>query len=283
MSSDITPQPVKQPAPTWLQAIIRYVLIALFGLGSSVATYFATAKAPDPPPIPPEISIAAEFYTDVGELVELPTTTTGTRVRWRSCDKGLQLIDGLPDLITRKSALAVACKPGVYRVECWTAINGEPSKIYRASVTVGQPTPPPNPPLPPDPGPLPPAPPTPPVPPTPGPTSELGKKLQVCWTADATALVVKNSQKSLIIGLYEAMADHAKNTAITTTGELLGDLKTQAAAMLLPSALTECRKIISAEIATALGTDPAAKLDPVLRPKAIDVFTRVAKAVQEVK
>ena len=43
------------------------------------------------------------------------------------------------------------------------------------------------------------------------------------------------------------------------------------------------RKIVSAEIAAALGTDPAAPLDAALRAKAVDVFTRVAAALGKVK
>lgn len=276
------PQPAPQPKklPAWAIKILQWLVVLLMGAGAGGGGLYAVNRTPEP--TPPEVSLAEEFYGEPGELIELTAQTTGARVRWRSLDVGLSLIDDLPDLIARKEVRAIACASGKYRVECWSAIGNEPTRIYRTVVIVGKPGPGPNPPTPVPPDPTPPTP-VPPTPVPPAPTSELARKLQACWSADTTNLVVKTSQRALIIGLYEAMADHAKNEKITTTGELLGDLKTQAAAMLLPSALTECRKAISAEVAAALGTDPATVLDVAFRLKAVDVFNRVAKAMQEVK
>lgn len=233
-------------------------------------------------PTPAEIEIKAEFYGEPGDFIPLTCTTTGARVKWRAVTDGLKLFDDLPDLIAQKEALASACKPGRYEFEVWSAISNEPTAIYRRVVVVGSPGPNPPAPVPPTPVPPVPVPPVP-VPPAPEPTSELAKKLQACWAADPTNMVVKTSQRALIVGLYEAMVGHAKNEKVATTGDLLGDLKVQAAEMLLPTALIECRRIIGAEVAAALGTDPATVLDAPLRGKAVDVFGRIAKAMAEVK
>jgi len=279
MSNDNTPAPSRR-LPAWAIAILKYLVTLLLGGASIVAAQYAAGR-PDTP-VPAEIELASEFYGEPGDLIELSAKTTGAKVRWRSIDKGLRLIDDLPDLAARKAALALSCTPGRYRVECWSAISGDPTAICQAMVVIGDPPAPvPPTPVPPTPVPPTPVPPTPPAP-TP-PQSELAKKLQACWSADPTPIVVKTSQKALIIGLYEAMVDHAKNEKVTTTGELLGDLKAQAAAMLLPGALIECRKIISAEVATSLGVEPELAIDAALRAKAVDVFGRVARAMGEVK
>lgn len=282
MSTDpTTPATPSRMLPAWAQLVLKYLLTALFGAGTLVAGQRATAPSPEPPAPVPDISIAEEFRGEVGQMIDLYAETPGTRVRWRACDGCLSIRDN-----GAKAALVVGCKPGKYRVECWTAVNNLPSALYRTTVTVGDPLPlPPAPP----PTPVPPAPPTPvppnPVPPEPTPPqSELAKKLQACWTADVTtSIVVKNSQKSLIIGLYEAMADHAKSPKITNAAELLADLQSLGKTMLLPDALTDCRKIIGAEVAAVLGVMPEVALDDATRAKAVDVFTRIAKAMAEVK
>lgn len=273
MASDPT-QPTKLPA--WAISILKWFVVLITGGAMYAGGEFVATKPVEPTPA--EIEIDAEFYGEPGDLIALTCKTAGTRVKWRAVTDGLNLLDDLPDLIARKEARAIACAPGRYEFEVWSAISGEPTSIYRRVVVVGKPGPGPNPPTPVPPTPVPPTP----IPP-PEPTSELAKKLQACWAADPTNMVVKTSQRALIVGLYEAMVEHAKNEKVATTGDLLGDLKVQAAAMLLPTALTECRKIISAEVAAALGTNPATVLDATVRGKAVDVFQRIAKAMAEVK
>jgi len=119
-----------------------------------------------------------------------------------------------------------------------------------------------------------------PKPPTP-PVSPLTAKLKAAYLADAAPIAVKAGQMAALKGLYEAMADHAKNPAIVTTTDLLADLRAVSSQMIPPTALVEVRKAISAEINLSLGSTPAAKLDPDLRPRAVDVFARIAKSLGE--
>lgn len=128
-----------------------------------------------------------------------------------------------------------------------------------------------------------PKPPEPPAPIPPAPASALTLKLQAAYLADTAQPTAKDGQRLLLKGLYEAMTDHARKPEIVTTTDLLADLKAVSAQIVPASALVELRKIISAEIVASIGTAPAAKLDPELRPKAIDVFGRIAKSLGEVK
>jgi len=168
--------------------------------------------------------------------------------------------------------------PGRYKVESWCGKENLASEIATCWLVVGNP---------PDPGPGPKPPdPKPPDPKPPGPDNKpsvLTAKLQAAYTADTSAPSVKAGAKVMLQGLYEAMIDHSRQPAITTTGELLSDMKKVAEKMIAPGALIEVRKVISAEIATSLGTNPDLKLDPDLRPRAIEVFTRIAKSLSEVK
>ncbi len=273
MSSDPSaapPQPAKK-LPAWVVTILKFLVTVLLGTGVGVGAKTLADRTPDP--VPPEISLPAEFKGEVGQLIELKCETTGTIVRWRSCGTGLNLIDDLPDLITKKGAYVIACKPGSYRVECWSAIGNSPTWIYKTTVVIGEPGPAPPVPVPPTP-----------VPPTPiPPSSELAKKLQAAYTTNPALPAVKLSQKNSLTGLYLAMVDHAKNPAITTTTMLLADLKAQSDATVPASGLIECRKVISEEVRGAVGSAMDAPLDPDIRGKAVDVFGRVAKALTEVK
>lgn len=266
----------------WLTLILS--LLAT-NAASTTSTYYASRTAG--PDSPVDVVLPKEFKGKPGVPIELKADTAGTKVRWRAVDAGVLLITDMPDLAASKKALAIACLPGRYRVECWSAVNNEPTAIYLTTVVVGEmpgPTPP-DPPLPPPPvppNPVPPVPPPPPPPPLP-PVNPLTVKLQAAYTADPGVASVKAGQRVMLIGLYEAMVDHAKQNSITTTGELLADLKAVAEKMIAKGALIECRKVIAAEIGAALGSNPDARLDPDLRPRAVDVFDRIAKSLSEVK
>jgi hypothetical protein len=212
------------------------------------------------------IEVPAEVKGQPGSFVTITAKTTGKTVKWVPLDPGLNLfpVDLLKDTHT---AVATAPLAGEYRVMAYTAIDGEPTGPVICKVILGNPKPP--------------EPPKPPVPPVP--TDPLAKALQAAYDGDKAATATKNGQRILLVGLYEAMADHAKNMAIKTAGDLLKDLRDVGGQMIAPGALIECRKLISGEVSTILGTNPAAALDPDLRPKAIDVFTRISKALAEVR
>ena len=264
----------------WITLLIA--LIASNGINTS-ATYYAM-RAPGPDSPAPEI-VVKDVAGEVQTPIELKAETTGTKVRWRSIDPGLLLLDSMPDLVANKRALAIACSPGKYRVECWGALGGEPTGIYVCIVTVGKPGPaPPIPPPPSPPDPPAPSPPDPPPPPPPPPApSPLTSKLQAAYAADPGAVSVKAGQRVMLQGLYEAMIEHAKKKEIVNAADLVSDLKAAAGQMIQPTALIELRKVISAEVASVLGREPTATLDPDLRPKAVELFQRVAKSLSEVK
>lgn len=274
-------QPIAdEPAPKgalWL-TFLKWILMFL---ATSTTTAGATALALRPETPEPEV-VAEIVLKDAkgmpGVPVMLQAETMGARVKWRAVTPGLVIVDDLPDLVSSKRALAFACRAGVYRVECWTALNNEPTHIYSCAVTIGDPEP-----LPPGPPPVPPGP-TPPIPPIPPqPTNPLTVRLQAAYQSDLSPVSAKAGQKMLLQGLYEAMIEHAKKPEILTTSDLLADLKSAANGLIAPGALIEIRKVISAEISQALGTETSTRLDPDLRPRAVELFARIAKALSEVR
>ena len=274
------------------------LLLTLIGTNAatSTSTYYAM-RAPAPGPGPdgpmPEI-VVKDVSGRPHERIELKAETVGVKVRWRA-DPGILLIDDLPDLILNKRAVAIGCKPGKFRVECWSAIGNEPTAIYVATVTVsGEPGPGPTPPDPPTPVPPvppvppPPVPPIPPPPPPPAPVDPFLSKLQAAYDADRGAEPVKRGQLSLMIGLYLAMVDHSKDASIKTTGDLLADYKRTAngdgtrPGLLLPNELIGLRKLIGAEVAAVFGPDSVTLDDP-MRTRAVELWGKLAKTLGAIK
>ena len=117
----------------------------------------------------------------------------------------------------------------------------------------------------------------------------LFARMQAAYTADPAPPDLKNLQRTSLVGLYQAMAIASRKQAYITTTDLLEAMH-DAAALLLdeekgkPVALVKIRKeIVAGELVAALGTDPEAKLDPHLRPKAIETYNRLARALGGVK
>ncbi len=226
-------------------------------------------KPPEPaPPLPEpddwgEAALPSEIKAKAGRQVTLEAKVKG-ECRWlvppgSPCDrteKGRTL--AVTPIEAVDFAIGVVSIPD--GVVTWTTIKAAPPA-----------------PKPPGPGPNPPTP----IPPAPA--SPLTIKLQAAYLADAVQPTAKDGQRMLLKGLYEAMTDHARKPEIVTTTDLLADLKAVSSQIVPASALVELRKIISAEVVAALGTTPAAKLDPELRPKAVDVFAKIAKSLGEVK
>lgn len=262
----------------WKKWLVLALTFLVSNATTSTATYYATKPA-SPAPDVAEL-VVKDVSGKVHDRIELKADTQGTHVKWRSLNKNLMLIDDLPDLIAGKRAIAIGKRAGTYHVECWSAIGNEPTAIYRATVKIDSADPVPPDPTPP--GPTPPGP-TPPNPPPPAPTSPLTLKLQVAYDSDSASASVKAAQKGTLQVLYEAMVDHAKNKEIVNTSDLLADLKAASDKMVPKTALIEMRKVNAAEVAAALGDSTDSKLDPDLRPKAIDVFGRIAKSLSEVK
>lgn len=179
-----------------------------------------------------------------------------------------------PDTLAKLPGRVLEIKPdtppGRYRVEAWTAKADVASPIATCWVVVGDvPAPPkPTPPVPPKP-----------VPPTPDAFTAALKK---CFDADPAAATAKNGQRILLQGLYEAMADHARDAQFENTGQLLAKLRDVASKMISPGMLVECRKLIAAEVVATIG-DENSPYDAATRAKGVAVFTKIAKALSEVR
>lgn len=257
--------------PPWLKALLTWLMVASAGGAGG----YAVTRSATPPAEPAEaIVVPAEVKGAPLSAIRISAVTDGVRVRWRAVDSGLLLIDGADS----KAQTVVACKPGKYRVECWSAVGGEPTAIYLVTVTVSGPDPEPIPP--PPPGPDPPLP-NPPHPPTP-PIDLFRAKCQAAYDVDAAAVATKRGQLSLMVGLFQEMVKHSQDSGITTTGDLLSDYRKVAASMLSPTVLIELRKLIAAEVAATFGTESAA-LDATMRAKATALWDRLAKTLGEVR
>lgn len=222
---------------------------------------------PPAPPQPPDIQVVVKTVGKVGRYLAIKADTKGEIVLWKSIDAGIDFLDPQLSPSDTRTTGVIADSPGTYRLLALTAINNKPS-IAEFSVTFEGKTP--------QPGPKP-------TPPPPGPGDSLLQKLQGAYDRDPAAPNLKAGHKALLVGLYEAMSEHSKAVGIKTTGELLADFRSVSGQMIAPTALVECRKVVAAEIAGAIGMDPASQLDPTLRPAAVLVFSRIAQAMAQVK
>lgn len=113
-----------------------------------------------------------------------------------------------------------------------------------------------------------------PVPPPepPKPADPLAVALKAAYLTDAGA--GKASQVKDLAELYKQAADLAGNEGVPSTGQLMERIR-QAALTLKIDGLLTCRKLIAAECAAVLGTDPETKLDGETRAKARTLFLRV--------
>jgi proline dehydrogenase len=115
----------------------------------------------------------------------------------------------------------------------------------------------------------------PPVPPKPA--DPLAVALRAAFLADTGA--TKADQLLTLAELYKQAGDLAGLEAVTTTGQLMERIR-QAAAALKIDGLLPCRKLIAAECATALGTDPDGAMTAATREKAKALFLRVHEALK---
>lgn len=216
----------------------------------------------------PGIKLPARIEAKVGLPVKVQAETTAKSVAWILIDEGRANQIPLED---QKSTLFTWLVPtgGDIRL---IAICTSGEMIYQAKtlIVVGG--------SPPGPGPTPP----------PAPV-DLRKKLQDAYTADAAPEALKDRQKTQVIGLYQAMSETTKSPQITTTDQLKGMLSATASAMLKPldesfpgGVLVPVRKVIAAEVATALGPAPATLTDE-LRGRAVALFSHIAAELKEVK
>ena len=264
----------------WLKSALSVLLSMVLGFSGG---YAVSHQVEPPAPSVEGISIAPEFTGKSMELVALSAETTGSMVRWRAIDDGILIVPGKDT----HHPFCVACEEKSYRIEAWTAINGSPTEIVRTVVTIGKK---PMPPPPPEPKPIPPKP----IPPKPNPVDPWTAKFQAAYDAGTASKSKKAAQLGLLVALYGEMAKHTVATkpkkkdgdateyVVTTTGDMLTDYRTAAAALLMPDALVDVRKLVAAEVALAFGTE-SAPLDASMRAKAVSLWERLAKALGEVR
>lgn len=239
---------------------------------------------------PPTVKLPAQISVAVNEPARIVAATNCGTVVWHY-DAALQKPAHLADLTVPANVLIVAAaKAGTYTVTATVARGSTPSEPSTCTVYVGVPAPDPGPDPAPGPKPSPPAPPKPappqpkPDPPAPpAPTDPLTFSLQAAYSADPMLPSIKRGQLVLLTGLAQEMVTHAQDLKILTSADLMADYSKAAGGMILRNSLLEMRKVIAGEVKRVLGSDPAAKLDPTLRPLAVDCFTRIAAALERVR
>lgn len=115
--------------------------------------------------------------------------------------------------------------------------------------------------MPPDPKPLP-----------PDPADPLSTAIRVAYDADAGPK--KAEQAKVLSELYRQAADLANDPNVTTAAQLMNRLRSAAGALSI-TGLEAVRKLIAAECAAQLGTDPDAAITADTRAKAKALFLRI--------
>lgn len=227
-----------------------------------VAISLAPAHADD---VPPSLKVT-DVRAIVGDWIVLRAETEGRGVRWKSLDRGLRIAP--PELALRdpKATLATASRPGKYRVVCVTAKGDVPSEIVEFHVTVEADGPEP----PPDPKP-------------PEPSDALSRKLREALQTDPGELAKKREYIAILAGFYSAMSKHVSTDQVATVGDLLSDYRNAIPAVLPEGAIPGIRKICGEEVAAIAGDEPERKIDSTLKSKLVDLFTRLASALDALK
>jgi hypothetical protein len=238
-----------------MSSCITLAIVAL------AAIPLATAADDVPPPLK-----VADVRAIVGDWIVLRAETEGRVIRWKSLDRGLRIAPAELALRDPKATLATASRPGKYRVICVTAKGDVPSEIVEFLVTVEPDGPEP----PPDPKP-------------PEPSDPLTRKLREAFQADPGDPAAKREYLAVLAGFYSAMAKHVSADQVATVGDLLSDYRNAIPAVLPESAIPAVRKVCGEETATIAGDDPERKIDAGLKSKLVDLFTRLASALDAVK
>lgn len=219
------------------------------------------ASAQDQPP-PLKVN---DVRAVVGDWIILRAETEGRIVRWKSIDRGLRIAPAELALRDPKATLATASRPGKYRVVCVTAKGDVPSEIIEFIVAVEPDGPDPPEPKPPD------------------PTDPLTRKLREAFQTDPGEPAKKREQLAVLAGFYSAMAKHVSTDQVATVGDLLSDYRNAIPSVLPEGAIAAVRKVCGEEVAAVAGDDPERKIDSTLKSKLVDLFTRLASALDALK
>lgn len=222
----------------------------------------AAAQQPEPPPAPPPLKLPATVTAQLNVPILVKAESAGKLHRWRG-DAGLVVV---PPGTKSSECWIVATAKGRLKLVCTTVTDTDFVDAETVIVVDGAPAPGPNPPTPP-------APPTPPVPPA----DPLLAKLLASFLDDVLPPALKKIQVKSLAAVYEAAAQIAVDPSIQTSGDLLKRIKTVSDVTVAPGSLTTLRKLLSAELQAALGDDPAARLTPEQRERAVQLFLRIAR------
>ena len=218
---------------------------------------WAGAQAdPGPPPAPAPLRLPAEVRAAPQTVIKLRAETATQKVRWRSLDPGLTLLDR-DDLRDQREMRAFACAPGRYRVVAWCAAGDDATELVETVVVVeGSP---------------------PPVPP-PGPDL-FAEAIKAAYLADT------GSDKAAALGdlaaVWRLAVGYARSPQDATIGALMARVKA-AGNSLARDRIKAVRECIAEELTAQFG-NPAAPLDKDAAAKAAALFDRIATTLENLK
>lgn len=216
------------------------------------------------------ISLPAEVRGEPGDFLKIPATTIGAEVRWYAVDTGLKLFPA-DQLRDSKTAIAIAIKPGKYRLIAWTAIQGTPTDAAVCLVIIGN-SPGPGP----EPGPNPPPPP----PPPPPPVDPIFQGLALAFSTDPAPAADKAKYRDVLAGVYNQIGELAFNAEVQTIGQLYNKLRDAAKILLPDNALRGVREVVATEFQAKLPTRPETLMDHANRELCLKQFKRMAELVR---
>jgi hypothetical protein len=231
--------------------------------------------------VPAPAQFEAQTVTiKVGRLATIPVTVDADDVDYVVLGDALDGFREFDRDAKRLKIRVIGYEPGTGYVVV-TAIKGGkliPLAVVTVKVT-GAPVPPPTPPDPPTP------PPKPPRPRPPRPPRRPTRGWPSCGPRSRRRRDVRPTRRTgrrRCRASFAAMADHARNPAIKTVGDLLADFAAAKASLLPDGALAAVRRACGGHVAEVAPADADAPLDP-LRDKFAGTFARLAQALEQVK
>ncbi len=202
----------------------------------------------------PTITAPAKLSVKVGRFASVQVTTTGKSIILVSSSSEVDAFREFTDPSVYQFRL-IAYTPGVYRVT-WVSSLGDVLSQHTTEITTdGKPPPPPIDPV--DPV---------------DPVDPLAKAMQAAYAADTGADKAKH--RDALAGVYAAVG--GQTAGVANLSALSALLKAETAKALPAGALAKVRELASAELRTALGTDPAGTFDPA---RAAATFAKLARVV----
>ena len=207
---------------------------------------WAGAQAdPGPPPAPAPLRLPAEVRAAPQTVIKLRAETATQKVRWRSLDPGLTLLDR-DDLRDQREMRAFACEPGRYRVVAWCAAGDDATELVETVVVV---------------------------------EGSFAEAIKAAYLADT------GSDKAAALGdlaaVWRLAVGYARSPQDATIGALMARVKA-AGNSLARDRIKAVRECIAEELTAQFG-NPAAPLDKDAAAKAAALFDRIATTLENLK